>query len=138
MATIIGRSASVAVADTIGGTYVPIGKVTSASMSFASDMADETNNDSAGFKEEQPADSQATIELAGKWDVGDAGQREIAARAVDKVLKYYRFRPKTGTGEHQYIFGAYVSDFSIDTETGAVEDLSATLVSSGTVTKSTQ
>jgi hypothetical protein len=138
MATIIGRNASVAVSDTIGGTYVPIGKVTSASMSFASDMADETNNDSGGFKEEQPADSQATVEISGRWDVGDAGQREIAARAVSKELKYYRFRPKTGAGEHQYIFGAHVSDFSVDTETGAVEDFSATLVSTGTVTKSTQ
>jgi len=137
MATIIGRNAKVAISPD-GITYTDIGKVTSASLSFASDMADETNNDSGGFKEEQPADSQATIELAGKHNAADTGQAALADRAFDKAKNYFRFRPYTNPGDPEYIFQGYVSDHSVDTETGAVIDLSATIVSSGTVTKQAQ
>jgi hypothetical protein len=137
MATKIGRNAKVAISDD-GITYVDIGKVTSASMSFASDMADETNNDSGGFKDEQPADSQAVIELSGKADVTDTGQVALSDCAFLKTKKYFRFRSHTNPGDPEFVFQGHASDFSNDTETGAVEDLSATITSSGTVTKQAQ
>jgi len=137
MATIIGRNAKLATS-TDGVTYYDIGKATSIGQSWATDMADETNNDSAGYKEEQYADSQLTFDVSGKYDSSDTGQSALMDCAFNKTKVYFRFRPTTGVGEQEWLFQGHCADFSLDSETGSVEDFSATVNSSGTVTKQAQ
>jgi len=137
MTTKIGRLAKVAISDT-DSSYTDIGKITSASLSFAHDIADETNNDSGGYKEAQYADSQASLDLSFKYDSADSGQAELLTGHAAKSKKWVRFRPDETAGELEYRFQATIDDATVDTETGSVEDGSATISSTGTVTKATQ
>ena len=137
MSKMIGRLATLEISDD-GITYTAIGELSSISPSWSTDMADETTNDSAGFKEEQPADSQLSLDAGGKYDPSDAGQAALAAAATGKLKKYFRFRPTTGSTEPEWTFQGHIPEFSVDTETGSVEDLSVSIQSTGTVTFGTQ
>ena len=100
MATNIGRDAVLQIADTdVDGDYVSIAKITSISHNQSNDVADETNNDSAGFKESKYSDSQHTINAGFKWSFADPGQDEAATAANAKTDKFFRFRPKVASGE---------------------------------------
>ena len=137
MATIIGRDADVDVSsDDI--TYTPVGKVTSAALAINDDLADETNNDSGGYKQTKYADQQAVLSLGFKYDDADAGQAMLLASKSAKSTLYYRYRPKASAGTKQWKFQANISELSVNAETSAVEDGSATIESTGTVTMSTQ
>jgi len=137
MSKTIGRSATVEISDN-GSSWTAIGEVSSAEPSFSTDMADETTNDSAGYKEEQPADSQMSLSVSGKYDSTDPGQAALMVAAFTKAKKYYRFRPKVGAPEIEWIFQGYCPDFSVPTETGSVEDFNCTINSSGAVDKQAQ
>lgn len=137
MATIVGRHAKVAISSD-GISYTDIGKVTSASMSLDTDILDETNNDSGGYKESQYGDSQASLDVSFKFNSGDGGQADLFDSYDQKLPRYFRFRPEESAGEIEYSFQGRVSSISMDTETGAVEDGSFTVESTGTITKATQ
>lgn len=138
MATTIGRKATLDISDD-GVTYVKVGKLTSIGEAFSTAMADETNNDSDGWTEEMPADSQMTVSASGKDDEADAGQAAAAAASIGKLKKFWRFRPGgTGVGLIEYKFQGHIPDFNVDTETGSVQDLSLTVNSSGVVTRTAQ
>jgi hypothetical protein len=137
MATIIGRNTKVAIS-AAGATYTEIGKITSASLSYSDDIADETNNDSGGFKEGKYADSQATLDIQCKFDSSDAGQVLLLAAKTSKTGYYFRFRPAAATGERQIIFVGLVESYDVDTSTGEVSDLAASISSTGAIATSIQ
>ena len=136
MATVIGRNATLEEsADNI--TYLPVAKGTSISMTVSDDIADETNNDSGGFKEGQYADSQANIDATAKYNNADAGQNNVIAAKIAKTAHWLRFRPEGAlVGGRQFVAQYLLPDVTIDTETGAVEDLSITAESTGILTVS--
>jgi phosphoserine phosphatase SerB len=76
MATIIGRNLKVAIS-TDGTTYYDLGKVTSGGISISTDMADETNNDSAGWKEEKVADKLGVTRLRVNKALSEARARGL-------------------------------------------------------------
>ncbi len=138
MATTIGRNATLEISDD-GAAYDPLGKMTSIGHSFSTDRADETNNDSNGFKEEQPSDSQLALDGSGKFDEADVGQTAAAVAAVGKLKKFWRFRPGgAGSGLVEWTFQGHIPDFNVDTETSSVEDLTVNVSSSGTVVRAIQ
>jgi hypothetical protein len=138
MATNIGRKATLEISDD-GIAYTKLGKMTSIGKAFSTDMADETNNDSDGWKEEQPSDSQMTLDGSGKFDEADSGQTAASLASIGKLKKFWRFRPGgTAVGGVEYTFSGHIPDFNVDTETSSVEDLSVTVNSTGVVTRGIQ
>lgn len=138
MSTTIGRKATLEISDD-DVTYVKVGKMTSIGEALSTGMADETNNDSDGWTEEQPADSQMVVSGSGKYNEADAGQAAMLAASIGKLKKFYRFRPGgTGVGLLEYKFQGHAIDFNVDTETSSVQDLSLTVNSTGVVTSTAQ
>jgi hypothetical protein len=137
MATIIGRNAKVAIS-TDDTTYYDLGKVTSGGLSIDVDLADETNNDSGGWKESKVADKQATVDVGGKFNSADNGQKAAMASIIAGSNIYLRFRPAEGAGETQWKGLFQLSNWGVDTATGDVEDFSVSTQSTETVAQSTQ
>lgn len=137
MATIIGRNLKVAISDD-DITYVDLGRVLDGSLDVADDIADETTNDSGGFKEGKYADSQATLDVTLKYDSANAGQINLINAKTAKQQKFFRFRPEETSGELEWRFKANIPSLTVDTSTGEVEEMSATMESTGTITKATQ
>jgi predicted secreted protein len=138
MATIIGRSATVEVSTDGGTTYSTVGKATSNGIKLSTKIADETNNDSAGWEESKTADKAASVDVKGKYNSANAGQAAVLAAELAGTSLTVRMRPQASAGEFQWVFTAYVSDASVDASTGAVEDFSCSLKSTGAVVKSAQ
>jgi hypothetical protein len=137
MATIIGRSKKVAIS-TNGSSYTDIGKIIDATVALAHDLADETTDDSAGWKESKFADSQLTLTISGKFNSSDTGQGMLITAATGKTTYYFRWRPDEVGGERQIIMQGNVESFDREGSTGEVQTFSATIQSTGTVTESTQ
>jgi predicted secreted protein len=138
MATIIGRNATVEVSTDGGTTYNTVGKATSNGLSVDVKLADETNNDSAGWEESKTADKSGSCDVKGKYNSANAGQAAVMAAAIAGTSLTVRMRPQTGATEFQWVFTAYVTSAKVDTSTGAVEDFSCSLKSTGAVVKSAQ
>jgi len=137
MATIIGRNAKVAISSD-DSTYYDLGKVTSGGLSIDVDLADETNNDSAGWKESKVADKQGSVEIGGKFNSADNGQKAAMSSIINGTTIYLRFRPAEGAGETQWKGLFQLSNFGVDTETGGVEDYKVSAQSTGAVAQSAQ
>lgn len=137
MATEIGRNTTLAISDT-DSAYTDIEKILSAAPSWGNDVADETNNDSAGSKESKYSDSQLTLSCSGKYDPAATGQTELEVAAFAKTDKFFRFRRKTGSGEPEYRAKFRITSFDVDTSTSEVQEFSFTLESTGTVTRASQ
>ena len=138
MAIIVGRNSRIATS-TDGATYHDIGKLTSGSLGFAIDIADATTNDSAGFKEGEYADAQASLDATFKFDSSNTSQGQILTEAfTNKTKIYFRVRPKVLAGEKQWVFLATIGDLTLDMSTGEVEEMSLSATSSGAVTISNQ
>lgn len=138
MATILGRNAKVAESTTLGGSYTDLGKILSGSLSQSTDVADETNNDSAGFKEGKYADEQASLDVTAKYDEANAGQLAVINARDSKVVLFYRVRPQETGSAKQWRFQGLITDLTIDFSTGEVEELSLSIESTGTITEDTQ
>jgi hypothetical protein len=138
MATNIGRNATVEVSTDGGTTYNTVGKATSNGLSVDVKLADETNNDSAGWEESKAADKSGSCDVKGKYDHANAGQAAAMAANIAGTTVTARMRPAVGTGEFQWVFTAFVPSCKVDAATGAVEDFSCTLKSTGAVVKSAQ
>ena len=138
MAIILGRNSKIAVS-TDDSTYNDLGKVLSGSLSIDTDVADATTNDSAGFKEGEYADQQASVEATMKYDSSNTGQAALLTEVcTNKTKLWFRVRPKEAVGEKQWKFLATVESLGTDFSTGEVEELSCSAVSSGAVTMSAQ
>lgn len=138
MATILGRNAKVAECTTLGGSYTDLGKVLSGSLSQSADVADETNNDSSGFKEGKYADEQASLDVTMKYDEANTGQMAVLAARASKVILYYRVRPQETGSANQWRFLGLITDLTVDFSTGDVEEMSLSIESTGTITEDTQ
>ena len=138
MSGTIGRLAKVAVS-TDGSTYTDIGVVKSANKSSSTDIADDTTNDSNGYKEGVYADQQMSIDVTARYDSTDAGQTLLMDEYYTLKSKIYvRYRPYESTGAKEWKFLATIDDLSVDTSTGDVEEMSFTATSTGTITMSNQ
>jgi predicted secreted protein len=137
MAGTIGRLARVKVSDD-DVTYNKVGKVMSADFSITTNLADCTNNDSNGYVEEQVADQQMTVDVTAKYVASDTAQGQLIAAKMAKSTIYVQAFPQESTGENKWAFLANITDLSISTATGDVEELSVTLQSTGTITKTVQ
>ena len=94
---------------------------------------------SDGWKEEQPSDSQMTLDGSGKFDEADSGQTAASLASIGKLRKFWRFRPGgTAVLGVEYTFQGHLPDFNVDTETSSVQDLSITVNSTGVVTRGIQ
>ncbi len=107
-------------------------------MDITDDLADCTNNDSAGYKEEQLASQQASLAFTVKYVIGDTAQGQVVTAKTGRTTIYVRFRPEVAAGEKEFKFLANIPDLTIDTETEAVEEMSGTFQSTGTITTTTQ
>ena len=137
MATIIGRNCKVAIS-TDDTTYYDLGKVTSGGLSIDQDLADETNNDSAGWKESKVADKQISLDVGGKFNSSDNGQKAAMDSIMNGTTIYLRFRPAEGAGETQWKGQFQLSNWGVDTATGDVEDFSVAAQSTGAIVRSAQ
>lgn len=139
MATTIGRNAVISVS-TDDSTYYNIGKVLSVSKSNGQDLADDTTNDSAGWKENAYADQQVTFDVTVKYDITNTAQQMILTEKYTNLTGLYvRFRPSTASGTEKQWKGLFrISSCNIDTSTGETEEMSVTFESSGTITYQTQ
>jgi len=138
MSKIIGRSCDVAIS-AAGSSYTELGEIMSASLSVSDDVADATTNDSGGFKEGMYADSQASLDVTMKYSKADAGQALLYTAKFAKTLYYFRVRPLASAAvEYEFIFQGLITDLTLDASTGDVEELSASIQSSGTITKQVQ
>jgi hypothetical protein len=136
---IIGRNAKLSTS-TDGSTYYDAGYVLSANKGGSMDLADNTTNDSGGYKENVYADQQTTFDVTVKYDSSNTSQLQM----IDEFYSnhagiYIRFRPQTSSGvEKQWIALCRISSLNIDTSTSDVEEMSVTFESTGTVTYQTQ
>jgi len=137
MAKMIGRHFTMEVS-TGGVTYTTVGEVNTDSLDVNNDLADSTTNDSGGAKEEMYADSQTSGEVSGKYDSGNAGQILVMAAALNKTQLYCRFRPRTASGEKQFVFLANLANWKTSGSTGDVREFSVSVRSTGAVTYSGQ
>ena len=136
MATIVGRNAKVFISSTgaFSGEEIAIGKVMSTSLSISDDALDETNNDSAGYKEALYGDRQASLDFDFKYDSADTGQADLITAKNTQAKRWFRFEPKTAPFEKRWTFAATITDLTVDTSTDAVEDGSCSVESTGIIT----
>jgi hypothetical protein len=135
----IGRRAKVAVS-TDDVNYLDVGLVKSANLSSATDVADDTTNDSNGFKEGLYADAQSTLAVTARYDDTEPGLIAIMDEYFTLKSKLYiRYRP-TGdvSGDKQWIFLATIDDFNMSTSTGESEECDFTATSTGAINMSNQ
>ena len=137
MATIIGRNAKVALSDT-DSSYTEIAKISGATLSITDDVADETNNDSAGYKEGKLSDQQLTLDVDFFYNSADAGQLELINAKNAKTVKFFRFRPEASSGEQEWRFQALITDLTLETSTSDVQASSFSVESTGTPVTGTQ
>lgn len=124
----IGRQADV----TIGGTDIQ--NILSCDINCTNELADDTTNDSNGYKEACYSDQQITLDITCKYD-------ETGAAGIDKVLDAFFDRTTSNeyvaqptTGGYTYTFDGLVSSLNISTTTSETIEVSFTVESTGTIT----
>jgi hypothetical protein len=133
----IGRLSKIKVSDD-DVTYNSLGKVTSGTFSISDDVADDTNNDSNGYKEEVLSDQQMTVDFEVKYLVSDTAQAQVITAKTGRTTIYVEAYPQETSGEKKFKFLANITELSIDTQTSEVITMTGTFQSTGTITTSTQ
>ncbi len=138
MAKSLGSNAGIALSVN-GVTYSAIGKIKSITLPPSVNMVDATDNDSGGYKEKLPGDTEFKLSVTANYDNSDVGQIAILDTLDQKTPMYFRYRPKgTSTGEIQYVGSGYASKVSIDSKHESIQELSFDVEFSGPVTRSVQ
>jgi len=137
MAEIIGRDFDVAVS-AAGSSYTEIANIQSVTLSKNQDVADITNNDSAGAKESLKADYQYSAKIDVVYDPADSGQDLLMTGSEASTAYYFRFRPKALATVDEFIFQGWITSMEWSGSTGEGEMLSVSIESTGAVTRSAQ
>jgi hypothetical protein len=128
----IGRGIVLTVDD--GGGAVEVANITSADLNLSVDLADDTTNDHDGWKANCRADAQAVLDVTCKYaETGALLDLLDEAYTAGGSLACV-FTPISGGDT--YTFTANISSLNISASTGETIDMSFTLESTGTVTKS--
>jgi predicted secreted protein len=136
MAHTKGRLGQLAVDD--GGGFDTVGGITSMSLSSSHDTIDETDFDSAGYKESAYGETQLTISVTYLRDEADAGQDALRAADSGKTTVSARYRPTVAAGADQITFTAKVNSLERSNERNADVEETVELESSGSITYDTQ
>ena len=125
---------------TIGG--VAIGDLTDLDISFDQDLADTTNKDSAGWKEQLGGHRQATISGTFIWnDSGagqDAGQEDLLDAWFAQTAPAFVYKMETASGAEVWSAAFNVESVQPTTPNTDANGASFTLKSNGEVTRGTQ
>lgn len=132
MAHTLGRQGNVKA----GGNDV--GGLVSATMSLSNELADATDFDSAGWKEQLYAESQVTVSLECLRDEADTAQDALRTAATGKSTIAMIFEPYDNAGADSITFTGYVTSHEVNDARGEVVTDTYEIVSSGTVTFGTQ
>lgn len=131
MAKASGRTGTLE-ASTDDNSYSTVGEIDDISWSLAHDTEDATSFTSAGNKESDYGETQATLSVSYKRDAADAGQDLIRASAEGKTKIYYRYKP-TGSGDTHKFLGKIDSIEKANKRNEKVME-TVKIVSSGTIT----
>lgn len=139
MAETIARTGQVGISTTgSGGTYNAIAGVTSTSLAVAHDEIDATDFDSAGYKAREYGESSYTVNVTANLDEADVAQAALLSAFYNKTKFHVRYRPNVGSGSLQYVFQAVITSFDVALDRNAMAVATMTLVSDGSITRSTQ
>jgi hypothetical protein len=131
-----GRVATFEVS-TNGTTYYNLGQRKSGNYSLDIDMMDASNCDTEG-KQQIYGDEQCKLSLSAMYDPADSAQEILLQAAENKTDIYARVRLVVGSGERQLTFTAQVSSVGVDASHGNVQELTAEVISNGTITRGVQ
>jgi len=131
-----GRVATFEVS-TNGSTYYSLGQRKNGNYSLDIDMMDSSNCDTVG-KQQIYGDEQCKLSLSAMYDPTDSAQEILLQAAEDKTDIYARVRLIVGSGERELTFTAQVTSVGVDAGHGNVQELTAEVISNGTITRGTQ
>lgn len=131
MAKSSGRTGTLEVS-TDDSSYSTVNEIDDISFSRAHDTEDSTSFTSAGNKEADYGETQATLSFSMKRDAADAGQDVVRTSAEAKTKIYYRYKP-TGSGDTHKFLGKIDSIETSNKRNERVME-SVKVVSSGAIT----
>lgn len=132
MAHTLGRNGNL----TVGGT--DLGGIVSMSFALSHETADATDFDSVGYKENDYAESQATISIETLRDEADTAQDALRSAASGKTTVSIVYEPYDNAGADRYSFTAHVTSLDVANARGELVTDSWELLSSGSITFDTQ
>lgn len=131
----IGRTSVVKVND--GGGATEVQNILSADLNGGFDLADDTTNDSDGYKENAYADRQVTLDVTCKYaetgGIQDVFAQYYSATPGTLTVTYQPLGAGVGT-KYEYVFTARISSCNISSSTGETIETSFTLESTGSIT----
>jgi hypothetical protein len=133
----IGREADIAVSNADSG-YTELSFLKSVDFDPSNDEIDASDNDSGGSDETEYGQSRAALSGTMNYDHTDAGQLELQQAFEGKTKLWFRFRPKSTSGEREARFQAVVTSFKISGATGGIQEASFSAKSDGVVTYANQ
>lgn len=138
MAKSRGRLGTVTVDDGVVASPENVGGIVSIDWSWPFDVIDCTSFDSAGNKEVEYGERQATLSLTLRLDEANAGQDLVADAHEGPTTLTVVYSPEAATGRKQYSFTGLVTSFEISNARNEVVEASVEIQSSGAITVSTQ
>lgn len=124
------------------GTFVSsgskLGGVQSGSLDISNNMVETTNNDDNGYTSNEYGNQSATLTVDCIYDPTDTAQAALIAATFSKTKVCLAVAPIYATNEDAYIFDALLDSISMNPgENDAVETISFSFVSTGTITRDT-
>lgn len=136
MAKARGKVATIEISDD-GETFIAVGQRVDGSYSIDTDTIEATHCDSDD-KEAIYGDAQLKMDVSFRYDPDDAGQADLIGAAFSKATRYFRFRARVGAGLSQQVFAGRITSVSTDVAMGSVEEIKATIESTGAIDPSLQ
>lgn len=124
----IGRGSVVKIAT------VAIQNITSCEASGSFDLADDTTNSSGGYKENAYADHGLSLSVTAKY-AETGGIQDVLDEIFTPTTAGLTYNYIPVSGGYDYSFTGRIADWNISSSTGETIEISFTVQSSGTITR---